>query len=270
MNIKSILFLVIYLFTQIKITAQASEKANFEAIMKNKFSDNKSNRLVEITKLFLTKPYVGGTLEKPGDESLVVNLSQFDCSTLVETAIALTLTENKSFDNFKKQLTKLRYRNGKIENYGSRLHYLTDWLAENQKNECISLETKNLGGTSYITNTNFMSTHWPLYPSANTEIIKQTILESETNLKKNNFYYITKANLAEKQKQIKSGDIIAITTNKKGLDCSHQGIAIWQAGKLYLLHASSAKKQVIISQEPLIDYLAKNKAQTGVMVARLK
>jgi hypothetical protein len=263
------LITTILLSTKI-IVAQPNQEAEFESIMKNKFSSNKQERLVEIVKLFLNKPYVGGTLEKPGDESLIVNFSEFDCSTLVETSIALTNTENNDFKNFKQQLTKIRYRNGIIEHYGSRLHYLTDWLVENQKKGHISLETNNLNSKPYSINTDFMSTHWNLYPRANSTKIKQSILSAENKLKGNKLYYIPKDSLLGRQKIIKNGDIIAITTNKKGLDCSHQGIAIWQGNKLHLIHASSAKKQVIISPEPLQAYLNKNKSQSGIIVARIK
>jgi hypothetical protein len=39
---------------------------------------------------------------------------------------------------------------------------------------------------------------------------------------------------------------------------------------VYLLHASSDAGRVLISEKPLAEYLAGNKSQTGIMVARLR
>jgi hypothetical protein len=48
------------------------------------------------------------------------------------------------------------------------------------------------------------------------------------------------------------------------------GYATWRGGKLYLLHASSDYKKVMITHQPLADYLMANKRLSGVRVARVK
>lgn len=65
---------------------------------------------------------------------------------------------------------------------------------------------------------------------------------------------------------IKNGDIIAITTNIKGLDVVHTGFACWVDGKLHLLHASSVMKKVILDSQTLFEYSKNKKAHTGVRV----
>lgn len=265
-----ILFLGVILFGfNSKNIAQNSNEDTFKTIFKNKLPTQKSERIIAFTKLFINKPYVGGTLEEAAPERLIVNLNQFDCSTLVETVIALSLAKNNDFDDFKTKLQAIRYRNGKITNYGSRLHYLTDWLVENEKNKVLELQTKQMGGVPYLKKIDFMSTHWNFYPRANSAEIKNEIMTCEKELNKQNLTFIPKQKVASIESKINDGDIIAITTSKAGLDCSHQGIAIWKQGKLHLLHASSTYKKVIISELPLVDYLNKVTSHSGIMVARI-
>lgn len=249
------------------VISQINHEAQYKIAKATQKSVNKGDAVLEVASKFLGKPYTAYTLEENGEERLIVNLSQFDCSTLVEQCIAIV--SSTDYNSFKSELTKLRYRNGKLDGYGSRLHYLTDWLAENQANKAFTLETKKMGGEVYKKQVNFMTTHWDKYPRANTEKIKKEISDSEKSLVQKKFYYIPKNKIDSLQYLIKNGDIIAITTSIAGLDCSHQGFAVFVNSKLHLLHASSSKKKVIISEETLSNYLKKNKLQTGIMVARL-
>ena len=47
------------------------------------------NLIVEIGRLFINVPYKAGTLENLGKEKLIVNVPGFDCTTFVETVLAL-------------------------------------------------------------------------------------------------------------------------------------------------------------------------------------
>lgn len=62
----------------------------------------------------------------------------------------------------------------------------------------------------------------------------------------------TSLNVSSEELDIKNGDIIAITTNIKGLDVVHTGFACWVDGKLHLLHASSVMKKVILDSQTQI------------------
>ena len=115
-----------------------------------------------------------------------------------------------------------------------------------------------------------MSTHVKSYrqleeQTAYVEAIKQ----AETAINTRSYHYIPKAEVAQLEKGIQSGDLIAITTSVKGLDISHVGFAIKQKGRIHLFHASTGSKQVEISAKPLADYLMGNKIQSGIMVCRL-
>ena len=82
---------------------------------------------------YVDVPYVAHTLEADGPEELIINCDEVDCTTLVEYVLAESLTPK--LDNgdisesaFADNLQKIRYRNGKIDGYTSRLHYIADWI----------------------------------------------------------------------------------------------------------------------------------------------
>lgn len=262
------ILVALFLVGNKKTFCQETNQTIYKTVKATQSTKNKGDMLVKIASNFLGKPYVAYTLEEEREERLIVNLKEFDCSTLVEQSIAIL--QSTDYNSFKLKLKQLRYRNGQIKGYGSRLHYLTDWLAQNQENGNLKLETKAIGGQLYKKPINFMSTYWNKYPRANSDTIKSDILKAEKALLNKEFFFIQKNKVASIEKSIKNGDIIAITTSKVGLDCSHQGIAVWQNGRLHLLHASTTKQKVIISEEKLVDYLKKSKLQTGIMVARLQ
>ncbi|WP_192350972.1 N-acetylmuramoyl-L-alanine amidase-like domain-containing protein [Algoriphagus sp. Y33] len=237
------------------------------------FSGKSTNGLVtEIGQWFLETPYVEKTLELPGTEKLVINLQGVDCTTFVETVITLTRLSSLSdftFNSFGKELEHLRYRGGKNEGYPSRLHYFSDWLYENQEKGIIKDMTQEIGGTSYPNTPTFMSQNPKFYPQLSESENLEAIQITENQIQKRNYFYIPKAEISRLEENIKSGDIIAITTSMPNLDIVHTGFALKQNGRIHLLHASSKNMKVEISEKPLSEYLAGNKSQSGIIVSRL-
>jgi hypothetical protein len=230
---------------------------------------------LNIAKSFLNRPYKAHTLEGNSTEKLVVNLREFDCTTFIETCIAMGLTYRKndiSFDKFENYLKRLRYYNkGKIKGYDSRIHYLSDWLYTHNNDGLMEDITPRLGGIEWRKTINYMSTHWNKYPPANNLSIQEKIQKIEERISEQSYTYVPKNKVKSVENQLLNGDIIAITTNIQGLDVTHTGFAIrLQDKRVYLLHASSENKRVMVTDKPLAEYLAKNKTQTGIMVARLK
>lgn len=228
--------------------------------------------IAETGKFLLGKPYVAATLEANEAEQLVVNLHELDCTTFVETSLALAQTARSkdfSFDNFTKKLTNIRYREGKIDQYPSRLHYFSDWIFDNQRKGIVKDITRKIGGDTIRFNVGFMSTNPDKYKAlaAHPEFTP-TIADQEKAINQRTYYYVPKAKIASIACKIKSGDIIAITTSFNGLDISHVGFAIWQGKKLHFLHASSQFKEVIISDKTLADYVNGVKSNTGIIVLR--
>lgn len=247
-----------------------------EVIFQNKISlpicSSKTETLLQISKSFLGTPYVASTLEQAGKEQLVVNLNELDCWTFVEQTIALTLTKHgktPNFQQFKKNLQAFRYRNGKVNGYGSRLHYFLEWLEQAKQNGIISLETEKIGGISVQKTIDFMSTHVQLYRALQDQEAYETVMAAEAKLSRLTWYYLPKNKVRAAESQIKEGDIITITAVKEGLDVVHEGFAIKKNGRIHLLHASLDLKEVVVSAEPLSNYLTQNKRQSGIIVARI-
>lgn len=230
---------------------------------------------LNIAKGFLNRPYKAYTLESKEEEKLVVNLKEFDCSTFVESCVAMGLTYRKkdiSFDNFQYYLKRLRYYNkGQIKGYESRIHYFSDWIYTHNQDGLLEDITHSLGGIPLKKDINFISANWDKNPNASNIELQEKIRKVENKISNQDFYYIPKAKIRSIEDKLLNGDIIGITTNIDGLDITHEGFAIrLQDRRVYLLHASSEFKRVMVSDKPLAEYMAPKKTQTGIMVARFK
>ena len=227
---------------------------------------NDKNPVLSEARKFIGTPYIASTLEVNDEEKLVVNLKEVDCTTLVEYVLA-----KATKGDFTSNLQRIRYRDGKINGYTSRLHYIADWV-ENGVNQGIieDVTAANSPDTEKLS-LSYMSKHPQLYKSLkNSPENVKLMAKYEKALTGKTIYYLPKAKLkAEGLPWIKDGDIIALCTNIPGLDVSHMGIACYVDGKLHLLNASSINKKVEISAIPLSDMLAKSKSNTGIRVMRL-
>ncbi len=227
---------------------------------------------VTIGQSLLGVPYVEKTLELPGEEKLVINLTGLDCTTYLETVVALAKISQRaepSYEAFEKELEHLRYRRGRRDGYSSRLHYFSDWIYQNAQKGILTDITEQIGGSIYPNQPTFMSENPKYYPQlSNPEFIAE-IKVSESEIAKRTYYYIPKAEVESLEKNIRPGDLIAITTPLKNLDVVHVGFAVEKNGRIHLMHASTGSMKVEISNKPLHDYLAANKSQSGIMVCRL-
>ncbi|NHF60536.1 DUF1460 domain-containing protein [Flavobacteriaceae bacterium TP-CH-4] len=235
--------------------------------------DNFGKTIVAVGKTFLETPYVAKTLEVGETESLVINLHGLDCTTYVENVLAfsLLLREGKSdFDTFTETLERIRYKDGNLDGYASRLHYFSEWIANNEAKGVLKDVTSEIGGTEITKEINFMSTHRELYPflKEDEENFKK-IQVSEEYLNNQALCILPQDQIEANEHLIRSGDIIALTTAVDGLDITHTGIATREKdGRIHLLHASTGSMQVEVSKRPLADYLKGIKKNTGIMVAR--
>lgn len=227
--------------------------------------------IILIGKTLEGTPYVAHTLENESDEKMVVNLRELDCTTFAENCLAIARTVksgNCIFQNFIENLQQIRYRNGIRNHYPSRLHYFSDWLSNNAEKSIIELPATNLGEV-FPNHVYFMSTHPDSYQclKANPAYVAE-LQELEKNISSKIYYFIPKDKIASVENKLIEGDIAGITTNIKGLDMVHTVLLTRINGRIHILHASSSAMKVVLSDEPLADYLAKNKIQTGIMVGR--
>lgn len=257
------------------VVCHTTDRTRIEQLL----ADARLQTPLDFARKFKGKPYVAHTLEGNEREQLVVNTSELDCATLVETvsALAMTRTQGKrSFLDFADNLRKLRYFNGRIDGYTSRLHYLSFWIAEQTKQQRVQEVALPPRLTTPLNiRLNYMST----YPDSYEHLVGQPervarIAQLERQHSGAAGRYLPKQQTNRSRTDlgaIRDGDILLIVTSKAGLDYSHQGIAYWgKDGHLRMLHASSERGRVIEDERTLYQYLAGIKHARGIRVFRLR
>jgi len=282
-RIKVILILFSILFISANINSQICTKEDSK-IYNQKISFAEQNELckkpinevvVEIGKSFLGTEYVAHTLETEGDEQLVINLSGLDCTTFLETSLTLARCIKKgktNFQDYQNELTYVRYRDGKMDKYPSRLHYFSDWIYNNQQKSIVKDITKEIGGKPIKFNVSFMSENPKYYKQLkeNPEFIP-VIKKQEEEINSREHFFIPEKDIEKIESKIQTGDLIALTTPEKGLDIGHIGIAVkMDNGRIHFLHAPLVGSKVQITETPLSDYVIKNKKRNGIIVLRVK
>lgn len=276
-RIVSVLLLLLGIHAKAQdIIYEKSDSIAIERILKKHSTIEYSNQgelTVAVAREFIGNKYVAGTLDKEESEPLYISCSKLDCTTFVELVLAIAKTVNEGscqFCDVCSNLETIRYRNGKNNGYTSRLHYITWWIADSAKTGIIEDVTPQISQEKQALNLNFMSTHPSSYPMlANNQELTIQIELQEIPYRNIEVNYIPKEKLAYTgHENIKTGDIIAITTSVPGLDVTHMGIAYYNNNTLCLLHASSGKGAVIGDTTPLRDYLMNNKRHTGIRVFR--
>ena len=239
--------------------------------------ESSANLMLWYGKEFVGTPYKAQTLEVNRTESLVVNLREMDCTTFVETVAALTLTTREraaSYDAFRKNLQRIRYRLGQLDGYASRNHYFQWWIESNTDMGLVKEIKPTTGARTETLHLHYMTRHAGSYLMLKNDPAAQRLIaahERESSGKK--VVYLPKSEVGKDSKTlgfIESGDILVITTSKDGLDCSHIGIAVWgRDGKLHLLNASQIRKKVVVEPMTLFDYMQRHPTQTGIRIVRL-
>ena len=229
---------------------------------------------------FLGTRYTPHTLEVPGGEGLVIELEELDCVTFVENVLALArlvqqapigiLGEERVYKAFYSGiLTNIRYREGLLDGYPSRLHYFSEWITDNEAMGMVRNVSGELGGVPDDEPVDFMTTHPDAYRQLSEDpSLLDALKDSEARLNRVPRTYIPEQGIASIASQIRDGDIIAATSTVKGLDIAHTGIALWVGGRLHLLHAPLVGDSVQISEVPLADRILGKTSQDGIMVAR--
>lgn len=235
---------------------------------------------VSVGRNLLGLPYVPHTLDQNATEQLVVNLRTFDCTTYLETVLALAFAHHALPPNaptaqveplFRQYLTKLRYRNGQIDGYASRLHYFSDWLRDNERKGLLTDLTPSLPGRMRVAKpVSYMTRATYRYPSLRDPAVLRQMALTEAALNQQSFCFIPKRNIRLVESQLREGDIVMLTAARPGLDMKHVGLAVRQPnGRMHLLHASSEQGRVVISAQPLSDYVLRHKRLSGMRVARI-
>lgn len=261
--------------SKISFNNEATDTARLTSMLMEVVKPGASNSpaqsyVLPMAEKFLGTPYKGSTLD--GEEELLrVNLDGMDCTTFVETVAALALSAaegRSSWRDFTYNLERLRYRGGKINGYGSRLHYISDWALDNNTLGLITEVTDRVGQTArMVKSLDWMTTHRSDYPQMKDDEVYEEIKHVEGGYHGHLIKYIKNSNTGGAQ--LADGDIVALVSRKEGLDVSHMGIIKMVKGKAHLLHASSTAGKVVVEEKPLMDYLSKRRDIAGIRVFRL-
>lgn len=232
---------------------------------------NPQDRVAEIALKFVGTPYQEATLE--GDpETLTINTSELDCTTYVETVLAMAKTVGErrtSWRDYAYNLEQMRYRNGNPNGYASRLHYISDWIVDNTHRGNIEEVTTRIGRTdSQIKTLDYMTSHRDKYPALADSAEYERMKNAEIGYRSHKYHYIKGINV--NGADLKDGDVVALITRTPGLDVSHMGFIVMKGKVPYLLHASSKAGKVVIDEISLADYIRRSKNVTGIRVIRLK
>lgn len=237
-----------------------------------------ANALIEYyARQLLGTPYVAHTLEgeEGEDEVLTINIHQLDCLTFIETLYALTratLTGRYSWRDFAANIENVRYRGGVMGDYSSRIHYISEWIIDNNVRGNLVEITPDLPHVEYmVKNIDYMTHHTDSYRQLkNDSAMVEKIRRFE--LRNHRFPYLKRSWLNDKavKAALRSGDFVTLVTKVEGLDVSHNGIIIVdEKGDPYLLDASMSGGKVMLEPKPLFKHLERSKSNIGIRVFRM-
>ncbi|NOY39842.1 MAG: DUF1460 domain-containing protein [Nitrospirae bacterium] len=264
---KTVLLIIVLLasLTSIHTSAAAGDD---ERILLGRWTQDEMGRIIhkasEIRDIgkridFLSGQFLGvryqastliGDMNTP--EVFVIDFRGVDCFTYIDYIEAMRLSG--SFAGFKENLKKVRYRSEKVA-FENRNHFFTDWSVFNPAQ--VDDITASVGG------------------------LRTRSTRKVLNLRKDGTFFLPGIAPVEREIQyipsdavdetvtgrLRTGDYVGIYTKIQGLDVTHTGIIIKKQDKVYLRHASSAKKNRKVIEQDLITYISKT---PGLIVLRPK
>ncbi len=238
------------------------------------------DRIATVGRSLVGTPYKSYTLEIDDRiEAPSANFNGMDCWTFFEISLAFARMLNDpevwwTPERFLHYIELDRYRGGQCTGeYLSRLHYLEDWLADNNRRGLISDLTRELGGVEVNHAAHEMTYGWRHYRylKANPSLL-EPLGRMEARVSARPLYQIPKSRVARIEPKLRSGDIIGIISrDRPGLySTSHVGLAYrTEDGVLHFMHASSPHNYgKVVVDARLSSYLARYHSDTGILVAR--
>lgn len=274
------------------VAASASASLPFDTVFKGKTRFDQlvaqadqwkslplGERTAAIGRALVGTPYKGYTLEiHDRVEAPSVNFQGLDCWTFFEVALGFSrmLDEPKEKwtpETLLKYIEMDRYRGGNCDgSYLSRLHYLEEWLYDNNRRGLVSDLTRSLGGIRVPHTAVEMTVNWRSYRYLrNNPALREGIRSMERRVTDLGLYHIPKSRVPAIESKIRSGDIIGITTHDgKLIGTSHVGLAYRDNdGVLRFMHASAPRNYgKVVLDSRLSEYLNRFKSNAGILVAR--
>jgi hypothetical protein len=199
-------------------------------------------RIAAVTSEWLGRPYIENPLDPRGHyESLRIDLEAFDCVTMIENAIAISMSED--INQFVDTLKELRYQNG-VVGWPARNHYMSDWLTNNIATGL--LEDLTTGAQT---------------------VEKIAVLNAVEGLppKLTAFRYFPQENIEAVSRRLRTGDLMSFASLKAGLDVFHTGFLIVAGRDIVLRHASRSAGKIV--DQDLRQFIAGNR-MLGIIIVR--
>ena len=202
-------------------------------------------RLERISAALVGRPYVEAPLvgSPSTAERLVGRLDGFDCVTFVETVWALATCAGA--DDYLEALAALRYEGGEIA-WMARNHYMTDWLARNERRGAV----RRVGAE-----------HWHAEPAPRTLSCLEGYPPRGRRMR-----YLPLDHLDAVRSEVRSGDVVCFVSVRPDLDTYHVGLLI-RGEPLRVRHA--ARSAARVTDETLEAFLGRNETP-GLIIARLR
>jgi hypothetical protein len=212
-------------------------------------------------------------------EAPSVNFTGMDCWTFYEIALGFARMLDEPAENWTPErllhyIELDRYRGGQCNGeYLSRLHYLEDWLADNDQRGLVEDLTRSLGGVSVPHSAREMTVAWRHYRYlvANRSLLGP-LRQMEAGVSSRPLYQIPKSRVASIAGKIRSGDVIGIVSRDgwQLFSTSHVGLALRAADDtLHFMHASSPHNYGrVVIDSTLSSYLDRYRTDSGILVAR--
>lgn len=237
-----------------RFVGEAKYKALLNQAIEEKWKELPlGERMGKVASAWLDTPYVGWTLETEDSvERCTINLDGLDCVTLFENSYNFARhlkVEAPSPWALLRYTHQSRYRDGRMTDYTSRIHYTSEWFHHNHRRKLVKVLTDSMPQSEpFPKEFKFMSEHADSYAALKADkSLKPGIVEMERRLSKLKLRHIPKERVSEIEPMLQTGDIIGLTTNMDGMDISHTGLCYRDdAGVLRFLHASSVQKKVVL------------------------
>jgi Protein of unknown function (DUF1460) len=212
-------------------------------------------------------------------EAPSANFYGMDCWTFFEIALGFARMLNEPEINWTPEsllhyIELDRYRGGECTGeYLSRLHYLEDWLADNDRRGLVDDLTLQLGGVRVRHAAHEMTIGWKHYRylAANPSLLRP-LAQMEARVTERPLYEIPKRRVAAIESKLRTGDIIGIISRDRpgSYSTSHVGLAYRTSdGVLHFLHASSPRNYgKVVVDSRLSSYLYRYSTDTGILVGR--
>jgi hypothetical protein len=201
-----------------------------------------SQRLDLISAEFLGYAYQEGSLGGGVGlhEEFRIDLKVFDCVTLIEVVLALSLA--RSLEDFIDKARRIRYAFGQVD-WFHRNHYMVDWARNNEQ-------------TGFVRNV----TSAPF--TAEKTCTLNLIEGLETRTVK--FAYFPSEQLTAAGDLMQHGDIIFFVSTRQDLDVFHTGFVFERGGRIVLRHAT--RRAGLVIDQDLDEFVSQNQMAGTVLL----